>query len=56
MSQIAYVHPWWSVRLPDELPSRRDVRHQVALLERQGQIVPLVGTVNKHGVWSIDNY
>lgn len=54
MAQIAYVDPW-AVRLPDALPNRREVAYQVKLLDKQGQIVPLVATVNKYGTWSVDN-
>jgi len=50
----ATVRPW-EIQLPDELPSNREVRRQMWRLIALGQIEPLVGTVNSHGTWTVDN-
>ena len=54
MAKIAYVDPN-KVTLPNEVPPLRDIRYQMGLLDRQGQIVPLVGKESPDGTWSIDD-
>lgn len=53
MSKIVYIDPN-QVILEGE-PYKRDVEYQIKLLNKQGQIVPLVARETSNG-WVVNNY
>jgi hypothetical protein len=53
MSQIVYINP--NNVYISKMPHGRDVKSQMALLEKQGQVVPLVAKLHEAGIWIVDN-